>query len=64
MAEQTPDTTATAPAHTELWVERTGTRLYTGKSSRGAEVLIGSESVQESSRPANSSKLHWPHAPG
>ena len=45
MAEQTPDTTATAPAHTELWVERTGTRLYTGKSSRGAEVLIGSESV-------------------
>jgi hypothetical protein len=39
MAEQTPDNTATAPAHTELWVERTGTRLYTGKSSRGAEVL-------------------------
>ncbi len=30
---------------TELWVERTGTRRYTGKSSRGAEVLIGSESV-------------------
>jgi len=31
-----------APA-TELWVERTGTRLYTGRSSRGAEVRIGSE---------------------
>lgn len=30
---------------TELWVERTGTRRYTGKSSRGAEVSIGSESV-------------------
>jgi uncharacterized OsmC-like protein len=30
---------------TELWVERTGTRRYTGHSSRGAEVLIGSESV-------------------
>ncbi|WP_089243091.1 OsmC family protein [Rhodococcoides kyotonense] len=30
---------------TSLWVERTGTRRYTGKSSRGAEVLIGSESV-------------------
>src|SRR3546814_17799197 len=45
MAEQTPDTTATAPAHTELWVERTGTRLYTGKSARGAAVLIGSESL-------------------
>ena len=26
---------------TELWVERTGTRRYTGRSSRGAEVLIG-----------------------
>jgi len=29
---------------TELWVQRTGTRRYTGRSSRGAEVLIGSES--------------------
>ncbi|KQU34838.1 OsmC family protein [Rhodococcus sp. BP-349] len=31
---------------TELWVDRTGTRRYTGKSSRGAEVLIGSEDVE------------------
>lgn len=30
---------ATPPAR--LWVERTGTRTYTGRSSRGAEVLIG-----------------------
>jgi uncharacterized OsmC-like protein len=30
---------------TELWVDRTGTRRYTGHSSRGAEVLIGSEDV-------------------
>ncbi|CAM3011645.1 OsmC family protein [Skermania piniformis] len=30
---------------TELWVERTGTRRYTGRSSRGAQVLVGSESV-------------------
>jgi uncharacterized OsmC-like protein len=30
---------------TELWVERTGKRRYTGHSSRGAEVLIGSEDV-------------------
>ena len=30
---------------TELWVGRTGTRRYTGHSSRGAEVLIGSEDV-------------------
>ena len=29
------------PAPAELWVERTGTRTYTGRSSRGAEVLIG-----------------------
>ncbi|OBH48012.1 OsmC family protein [Mycobacterium mantenii] len=27
----------------ELWVERTGTRRYTGYSSRGAQVLIGAE---------------------
>lgn len=30
---------------TSLWVERTGNRHYTGHSSRGAEVLIGSETV-------------------
>ena len=28
---------------TELWVERTGSRRYTGYSSRGAQVLVGSE---------------------
>jgi uncharacterized OsmC-like protein len=27
---------------TELWVERTGVRRYTGRSERGAQVLIGS----------------------
>jgi uncharacterized OsmC-like protein len=31
---------------TELWVERTGARRYTGRSSRGAQVLIGSEDVE------------------
>jgi uncharacterized OsmC-like protein len=30
---------------TELWVERTGQRRYTGRSSRGAEVFVGSEDV-------------------
>jgi uncharacterized OsmC-like protein len=30
---------------TELWVERTSVRRYTGHSSRGAQVLIGSEDV-------------------
>ncbi|OCB26139.1 OsmC family protein [Mycobacterium intracellulare] len=29
----------------ELWVERTGTRRYMGYSSRGAQVLVGSEDV-------------------
>ena len=29
---------------TQLWVERTGIRRYTGRSSSGAQVLIGSES--------------------
>lgn len=29
----------------ELWVERTGVRRYTGRSSRGAQVLVGSEDV-------------------
>ncbi|MCM6773823.1 OsmC family protein [Nocardia sp. CDC159] len=48
MAEQTaaPAPASTANAPTELWVERTGTRRYTGRSSRGAEVLIGSEGVE------------------
>lgn len=30
---------------TQLWVERTGTRRYTGHSSRGAQVLVGSDDV-------------------
>ncbi|ORA84084.1 OsmC family protein [Mycobacterium malmoense] len=30
---------------TQLWVERTGSRRYTGHSSRGAQVLVGSEDV-------------------
>lgn len=38
-AESVPTAAALAPA--DLWVERTGTRTYTGRSSRGAEVLIG-----------------------
>jgi len=31
---------------TELWVERTGVRRYTGRSSRGAEVQVGSDDVE------------------
>lgn len=40
------DSSASTPAPTELWVERTGTRRYTGQSSRGASVLVGSEDVE------------------
>lgn len=30
---------------TELWVERTGERRYVGRSSRGAQVLVGNDDV-------------------
>ena len=39
-------TDPTTDPKTELWVERTGVRRYTGRSSRGAEVLVGSEDVE------------------
>jgi uncharacterized OsmC-like protein len=42
----TTEQNATGPQTTELWVQRTGTRRYTGQSSRGAEVLIGSQDVE------------------
>ncbi|MFI5718281.1 OsmC family protein [Nocardia sp. NPDC051750] len=50
MADDTTAAAAAAPAGappgpTTLWVERTGTRRYTGRSSRGAEVLVGSDGV-------------------
>lgn len=36
------DVPAPSPAPTDaLWVERTGTRTYTGRSARGAQVSIG-----------------------
>jgi uncharacterized OsmC-like protein len=31
---------------TDLWVERTGVRRYTGRSSRGAEVFVGNEDIE------------------
>ena len=42
---------------TELWVERTGIRRYTGRSSRGAEVLIGSESDEAMFTPGELLKI-------
>ena len=42
---------------TELWVERTGVRRYTGRSSRGAEVHIGSETDDSVFTPGELLKL-------
>ena len=42
---------------TKLWVERTGTRRYTGHSSRGAQVLIGSEDVDGAFTPGELLKI-------
>lgn len=44
-AEDTSPATAKMALMTKLWVDRTGTRRYTGHSSRGAQVLIGNEDV-------------------
>lgn len=41
-----PQAAKAAKAATELWVERTGTRRYTGHSSRGAEVFVGPDGVE------------------
>lgn len=42
---------------TELWVERTGVRRYTGRSSCGAQVLIGSEDVDGAFTPGELMKI-------
>ncbi|HEY1838797.1 MAG TPA: OsmC family protein [Mycobacterium sp.] len=42
---------------TELWVERTGVRRYIGHSSRGAQVLIGSEDVEDVFTPGELLKI-------
>ncbi|MEO8814638.1 MAG: OsmC family protein [Mycobacterium sp.] len=42
---------------TKLWVERTGVRRYTGRSSRGAQVLIGSEDVTDVFTPGELLKI-------
>jgi len=45
-AKPVPGDLRTLAGMTELWVERTGVRRYTGRSTRGAEVLVGSEDVE------------------
>jgi uncharacterized OsmC-like protein len=42
---------------TELWVERTGVRRYTGRSARGGEVLISSEDVEGAFTPGELMKI-------
>lgn len=42
---------------TELWVERTGVRRYTGRSTRGAEVLVASEDVEGAFTPGELMKI-------
>ena len=56
--EQTtaPDISTNA-GNTELWVERTGTRLYTGRNSRGAEVSIGGVEVEGAFSPGELLKI-------
>ena len=56
--EQTtaPDITKNA-GDTELWVERTGKRLYTGRNSRGAEVSIGGVEVDGAFSPGELLKI-------
>jgi uncharacterized OsmC-like protein len=42
---------------TQLWVERTGVRRYTGHSSRGAQVLIGDADVDDLFTPGELLKI-------
>jgi uncharacterized OsmC-like protein len=42
---------------TDLWVERTGVRRYVGHSSRGAQVLVGSEDVDDVFTPGELMKI-------
>ena len=51
-----PDITKNS-GDTELWVERTGTRLYTGHNSRGAQVSIGSVDVEGAFTPGELLKI-------
>ena len=51
-----PDITTNA-GDTQLWVERTGKRLYTGRNSRGAEVSIGGVEVDGAFSPGELLKI-------
>ncbi|MBO3086637.1 OsmC family protein [Cellulomonas fengjieae] len=51
-----PDITRNS-GDTELWVERTGKRLYTGRNSRGAEVSLGGVEVDGAFTPGELLKI-------
>lgn len=53
---ETPDPLANA-GDTELWLERTGKRQYVGRSSRGAQVRIGSVGDPEAFSPGELLKI-------
>lgn len=54
--QEAPDVTSNAQ-DTRLWVERTGVRRYTGRNSRGAEVLIGSVGDESAFSPGELLKI-------
>ncbi|WP_282779409.1 OsmC family protein [Nocardia sp. CC201C] len=61
MSEQTAAPQTAAPTlaaePVELWVERTGTRAYTGRNNRGGEVLIASQGVPGAFTPGELLKI-------
>ncbi|MFI6867196.1 OsmC family protein [Nocardia sp. NPDC050406] len=61
MSEQTVAPQNAVPAQAaepvELWVERTGTRAYTGRNNRGGEVLIASQGVPGAFTPGELLKI-------
>lgn len=52
-----PDAAQPAPAQPALWVERTGTRLYTGRSERGGVVRIGGAEAPDTFTPGELLKI-------
>lgn len=52
-----PEAAAEAPAPNELWVERTGTRTYTGRSTSGATVLIADAGTEGTFTPGELLKI-------
>lgn len=52
-----PAATPDAPAQPALWVERTGPRLYTGRSERGGVVHIGGSEAPDTFTPGELLKI-------